>query len=103
MFAVLKRWLESRRKKSEVKQQELELLQSVWLAFEAKYPNRKILRNWRCKPQTVVDGSTVICIVWQSYTIPPARSWWSIVDSSQPPEELSYDEAKQLIDIPRWR
>jgi hypothetical protein len=73
--------------------------QDVWAAFAAKYPERKILKNWRMVPQKDAEGRTVFCVVWDSGTRPPERTWWMKKAPEAAAEEISAQEAGRLIQV----
>lgn len=100
MLTFLTGWIERRKKKQETEQADREIVERAFAAFAKKYPEREILRNWPHSPQATSGDSTIVCVVWNSATKPPSRSWWRMGDV---PEELSYDDAEKLIFIPVWR
>jgi hypothetical protein len=77
--------------------------QEVWKAFADKYPERKILKGWRLNPQRDAQGRRVFCVVWDSGTRPPARTWWMKKAADGVYEEISEAEAGRLIKVPENR
>jgi hypothetical protein len=92
MFAVITRALRQHRESAA-------LISEVWSAFQKKYPERIILKNWQAKPQRGKDG-TVVCVVWNSNTRPPRRTWW--VKKEEGIDEISGDEVSRHFDIGRY-
>lgn len=95
MFTAIANILRRKREAAEVRR-------AAWLAFEARYPERKILRQWPMNPQKDKEGRWVACIVWDSRTRPPHRTWW-IQKEEDPFVEISADEAATCISVPPWR
>ncbi len=69
--------------------------------FRRVYPDRAPV-NWRLKEHVLADGGFVQTICF-GRTRPPSRSWWIFRHDEDSPEELSYEEAKALFEIPLWR
>lgn len=77
--------------------------QGLWAAFAGKYPERKILREWRMNPQKDAAGRRVFCVMWDSGTKPPARTWWIKKTAEMVFEEIGEAEAGKLIKVGVYR
>ena len=78
--------------------------QGLWAAFAKKYPEREILKGWRMNPQKDAAGRMVFCVMWDSGTKPPARTWWVQTAAMEMAfEEISEEEAGRLIEVRVYR
>ena len=92
MVKFLKRWLDCRREKRR-------LFDLACEAFEQKYPDRDLHRNWT---QIAYDKDDVLILrLCYQKSKPPRRSWWKYDDGSF--IELNEQEVKQYVEIRMWR
>ena len=68
--------------------------------FKKKYPDRKFVQ-WQLK-ETELDHGQILHTLCYGQTKPPIRSWWIFRSKESIPEELSGEEVKKLIEIPKW-
>jgi len=90
---------DARRKNMRAKRVWLDL----WAAFAGKYPERKILREWRMNPQKDAAGRMVFCVMWNGGMATPARTWWIKKTEEVAFEEISEEEAGKLIKMEAYR
>lgn len=91
----IKRSIESHRERSR-------LADIARNAFVAKYPDRRLL-GWRPLCQEIPNGDWIVSLFWWNDRIPPPCCWWRVAKSTSLASELTYQEAKELIDIPLRR
>lgn len=94
MITLIKRWVGQRKRESE-------LFRIVQDRFRESYPNEQVVA-WRTPIVSAGDGKFIVTVCYGSKR-PPSRSWWIIDLERGSVEELPYEKASKLIDIPNWR
>lgn len=90
-------------KKLREHREDRQLIEIARNAFRVKYSVRaKYLAGWNLKPERLATGDVIVTLCYDGGGKPPRRTWWRIEADHWSAEELEYDEAARLIQIPNW-
>jgi len=70
-------------------------------AFTQTYPDRRIV-EWKIQPKQVGKDDFVITVCFGT-TRPPGRTWWNVNIASGKVQELEFEMARKIVQIPTLR